>query len=348
MKPSASTRLYPFVLVAALGLAACGGGSGDTDNPNNIGYSGPTTPVAITSANAGSLADSAYSNVNSLGFDSSQFLGQLPTAAVSIQSASIPGPLAWLRGGLDLINKRTVENALVSAVMQQGTTSCPGGGAVDWSYTIATSGKLSSGDSYQLRFNNCVNGMGAGGTVNGSMRVSFASVTGDPANGLPYSLSGSVSLNQIVVSGSSGDFITDGGFQFEDSLGTDSIRWSRLSGSRYLFIGGGIQILFTDFDFSDETNTLSGDWTRTANYTLASNLVGGTITVRTIQPFQGNRSSFYPASGSLTITGANGTWLTLTAVDTTQVYLEWDIDGDGIADGNATVPWSELYGWTIP
>ena len=50
----------------------------------------------------------------------------------------------------------------------------------------------------------------------------------------------------------------------------------------------------------------------------------------------------YPRAGRLNVVGKNGS-LQATALSTTQVRIETDVNGDGQFDASTTVPWTQLF-----
>jgi hypothetical protein len=105
----------------------------------------------------------------------------------------------------------------------------------------------------------------------------------------------------------------------------------------------------TNFDMSASINTL-GDTTVDSDYTYAGTDIGGSITIDTTTPFFTSFGNSDPETGAMTITGAGGAKIWLSAVDATQVSLLWDINPiDGNPDTmGATILWTELATWTAP
>jgi hypothetical protein len=50
----------------------------------------------------------------------------------------------------------------------------------------------------------------------------------------------------------------------------------------------------------------------------------------------------YPSQGQLLITGASGSTLLVTALNSTQVQLQVDANGDGTVDSTTTATWASL------
>jgi hypothetical protein len=80
------------------------------------------------------------------------------------------------------------------------------------------------------------------------------------------------------------------------------------------------------------------------NFTLAGNfptLGNNTFTVRTLTDFvqQGNNN---PSAGVLSVTASDNSSLTLTALDSTNVQISVDNNGDGVVDQTTTTTWSDL------
>lgn len=78
------------------------------------------------------------------------------------------------------------------------------------------------------------------------------------------------------------------------------------------------------------------------NGAFTASSIGGRIIVATVQPVTQLGTDAYPSSGQLTVTGAAGTWLRVTALSATQVQLELDANGDGTYEGSGVFTWSTL------
>jgi len=108
--------------------------------------------------------------------------------------------------------------------------------------------------------------------------------------------------------------------------------------------------MLQDFDFQDSFDSSVPRRTYSADFTLSSTDIGGTVIVQTLVPFQATDYLANPTMGSLRITGANDAWVQLDAEsDGQNVTLSWDLNPiDGNADGSKTILWSELSTTTIP
>ena len=86
-------------------------------------------------------------------------------------------------------------------------------------------------------------------------------------------------------------------------------------------------------------NTLA--YSITINATISSSTLGGSVVVTTNIPLTGT-GTLDADAGQITCVGANNTRVTLVAVDSLNVQLEVDVDGNGLTDEIIPAAWSDL------
>lgn len=349
MKISITGILSPVVLVAAsVGLVACGGGDSGSNTTNSLTYSGPTAMVDLSVSGAGAVAGNAWSNVDSLSFSPGFVLNSGTTAiqATVPGHTGLPGLNEQIRQAVSLLPRFNAIEALPAGVTTTQTLACSVSGTKTLTASQQVSNKVSGGDRYELRFNSCDEGSG---TTSGSLIMNVDQFTGDPMLASDYTIAGRVSMD-VTSSDSSGLSVRfGGGMSFEQSQ-TGTVLSSRVYGTRVVADDGTRQIRLRDFDFQDSFDSAASSRTYSADFTLSSTEIGGTVIVQTRVPFQSMGNLTNPTAGSLRITGANNAWVQLDALsDGQHVNLSWDLNPiDGTADGNKTILWSELSTVTIP
>ncbi|MFQ5487645.1 MAG: hypothetical protein ACE5ET_04260, partial [Gammaproteobacteria bacterium] len=98
-----------------------------------------------------------------------------------------------------------------------------------------------------------------------------------------------------------------------------------------------------DIAFTSDEASLGTAYTIDANGTVASTALDGSVQFQTLTTFEGIDPE-YPHSGVMRITGARNSSVTLTAIDSTDVQLEVDADGDGVSDQTITTQWAVIDG----
>ena len=90
--------------------------------------------------------------------------------------------------------------------------------------------------------------------------------------------------------------------------------------------------------------SLDFQYTYDHDFTIASEAVGGTIMVETLEPLYQTSNDNHPTAGEFVVTGDAGAKVNLTAQpDGTSVYIEYDINPvDGVYESNATLLWDNL------
>jgi hypothetical protein len=209
--------------------------------------------------------------------------------------------------------------------------------------------EVSVGDGFFLEYNSCVE---QGLTLNGQVTVGVLELDNDPPT-LPWRVKfrlnfdsfsasdgGSVvnvfgTLDVTVDAQASGTVITT--LTTEVSTGGGSTASSLLQ-----FEEGDdfIQLTLLTITLEEATN---GDFTLTAQGTLESSLIGGTVTFDTLVDLTGNDfDTNYPSAGQMEIIGAANASILLRILSSTNVQLEVDVDGDGISDVTINSTWVQL------
>lgn len=324
------------VCVAAL-LSACGGGGG--------GDAGSTTTTAaasgvqITSANATEASVYSYSameDVNSQGT-----IGSGLAAGVSIDAL----PNGLLQSALNQVYFGTATqaaSAVAAGVTMTQSANCAGGGTATVTINAAGTGQVQSGDSLSINANNCYE---SGELINGHVDFVFSNVTGVVSSSGAWSAGMRMNFSSFTVQTGGTTVKANGDMTIGYAQSGYGAWAAQLSGS-------SISVDMTKSDASVIKRTLS-------NYKLSSMLLNGVTTfsgdftlagtspklgnvafsVKTNSPFKiaaGNRN---PSTGSATITGAAGSSATVTVLDSANVRIAIDKNGDGVTDETVDTTW---------
>ena len=332
-KFNAARGSAPYRQVAALLLAflwGCGGGGGGG------GPSGPTpltpppsAPVSVTSANAAQVGATALKPAVGGGGAPGTVAG-LDTTAASQPRAVTRALLAVAR---DSKTQLSASQSVVGAAAQ--TKPCAVSGSV-------TSDISADGTSGTITFNACSDV--AGETISGSVSGTGISAASDgshfsgnfsqditfTATGFaPTRIVGSFSINETCTNFSTGDC-------------TDNFTGTSLGAQQ-----GAETWFITNFTITEAFVSSTQTTTTTANYTVSSTALNGSVAVITSTPFQMLASARHPYTGVVVATGSNNSKARVTVLGSdptapAQVQIEVDANGDNTYESSALYSWSTL------
>jgi len=115
--------------------------------------------------------------------------------------------------------------------------------------------------------------------------------------------------------------------------------------SSFLYFGEGVDFTeLTQYSVSFQENT-DGSFVVSGQGTLESSFIGGTVTFETTQEVTGTSFDVNnPSAGEMLIVGAANSSVLLRILDSVDVELDLDDEGDGFDAGDVTLPssWDEL------
>jgi len=106
----------------------------------------------------------------------------------------------------------------------------------------------------------------------------------------------------------------------------------------------GPSLALTNFDITSIQDNNAQTYSMTGTGRVTDSNLNGYLdfTVSTASPLQGGLSDPYPTAGSITLTGASNTTVTLTATTGSDIQLAVDSNGDGQPDDRLTRTWRDL------
>jgi hypothetical protein len=286
------------------------------EQPPAVDYSAlPTTPLAMsTSAADTSITDAALE--------------------LALNISDLSGLLPLFETVLDPFD-----------VTPYANQSCPGGGTSTLTINNATPGMLSAGDSYTISYDACII---SDITYDGSLSTSIVSVglLNDAGLTIAQRFVGSdleLDYNNMAISDASTFLVMDGdrSLSADDSMGF--IRF--VSTGISLAVASDTETVritnYTQWVGSDAAGTIHF----LTDYGLASTTLDGTMLVTTLTPFEILSGDQNPSTGAAMATGEAGNGVRLTALDATQVQLDYEFTGDGQFDDHSVVlDWTALAG----
>jgi len=260
---------------------------------------------------------------------------------VSISDGGVPRPslssLVVAQVAAIAGNAQQLASPATGAVTS-ATVNCSSGGSMGVSFNDADSSTtLTAGDTLAITFNGCAE---QGETLAGSLGVTVQALTGIPGS-TAWSTTLGITFNNTTATGGGLASSFTGSPTLTYSVAgttetTDLSGASSLSGTH-----AGNSFVLSNFTIHLTQNTATNAYTLSIGGTFASSLLTGSVTMATPTPFAGNGSG-HPSSGVLKLTGAGGSSVTLTALDSTNVTLGVDSNGDGVIDTTQSRTWATL------
>lgn len=210
---------------------------------------------------------------------------------------------------------------------------------------VAPLNQISTGDSITFSFNNCTMEDDDGEvTFNGSLSLFVEEVTNGPVEGA-FSYRVSFLFNGLTVTVENALLLVDGGFSVQNSS-TDGVNLkSVISGSRYSALAQfgpfAIQRTVSDFELDRNINTQTDDYWFSYDAQFSGTGIGGTVYFKTTTDFAGNDDDD-PSSGQLEVTSNGDGKITVVALDSNNVQLLVDEDGDGTPEYTINTTWDVL------
>jgi hypothetical protein len=329
-------RGYAIAALLAVGftitIASCGGSSGGSAPSTLPATEGPT--LGITAANGGDVASAVVTAVG-LSFD----LGDITGDNVSAQPGDILFAAPQAKG------TGILYESLLSQV-QQALEDCANGGTVDISATLADPNTLSVGDHIVAVFLDCDDGMGY--VINGQVDITIAELQGDILTEL-FLLGMDLVLTDVVITDSEGEMTAVGDFALTlDQRDFPVLGLSMATGELEMGHADEVWTLTgCDHDMQVDVGTQPEPLTANASGRLESLLLGGNVdyeTTVTVQAFGDD----YPYAGEILVTGSGDSTVNIVIVDSENVELQIDENGDGVVDEFVDTTWAELGGDEVP
>jgi hypothetical protein len=306
-----------------------------------------SSPADLTNIDTGN-ADTIVREVLGAGFDSSDF-GMAATGGGILSADGGSNALA-----VRMAARRTIQAVGESTGLAEGRAqpsasygpereNCLASGAITLSANLASTETLRAGDQITAVFEHCNDGDGA--VYNGRMRIDVLGFAGDLFGDL-YQLNSRFTLTDLAITE---DGITDTGngtLNVNMNLLTPDLELYSISTSRFTLESGNHSWIFHDVVSTVEDDYRGASWRTTLSESgsLESSSFEGRVDYGTLTPFQsvdGNP----PATGVLRIDGANGTSIVVTALNTEELQLTIDSNGDTVVDETRLMGWDTVPGW---
>ncbi|MGI9286114.1 MAG: hypothetical protein ACR2P1_12055 [Pseudomonadales bacterium] len=331
---------YTSLILTGVLSACSGGGSGSDDNPAPAPTT-PTSPVVITPANASKVSAEAYdATISTRNLGANGLGGAGITAAVISSNEESFDLFEFTRQQISRLPELSGQftGNMVSAVTIAATTvDCESGGTLTVSGEVADTQVVTAGDTLTIDLNNCAD---ISGQLNGQLSVRFNSISGDQLgeilnfNVLLTMVDFSVTQSGVTSSG-------NGDMTLAFSSLSDTEIEASLTGNSLTLTEGVATSTLSDFSIVETLDEATGASSTDSSGTLQSTEIGGSLSFETTVPFQ-SVGDEYPFAGTLAITGADGSSLQFVTIDSVNVRLDVDADGDSSFEESVATTWAAL------
>ncbi|MBK4735090.1 hypothetical protein [Noviherbaspirillum pedocola] len=341
-------KFVPIFAVAF--LSACGGGgdSGSSSGAAANTSSGSTstaaasTSIKINSSNATDVSAYSYAAMEDVNSASGYGSSAAFATGVSVDTMST-GVLQRALQQLYLGLGASANTQLASGVSTTNTVACSGGGSMTLSINVANPNQVQSGDSVSMSAHNCVE---SSGLVNGGVSIVFSNVSGTISDMGAWSASMTMTYSSFSVLTGGASISANGDMTVSYSQTNANTFNAQMSGTSFaanLTKSDSTQIQRTLTNYrlvasaQNGATSFSGDFGLSGNSPTLGN-VG--FTVKTTAPFKTAAGAMNPYTGSATVTAADGSSTSYTALDSSNVRIDVDSNGDGVIDSTTNSTWA--------
>lgn len=342
------TLVATVVFALAIGSVGCGGGGGGGGDFDGALPDVPTDPLAITSANALDVASSSMGIMSFLSFISSDVMfPALPSGVNEVSLSNMPVGLTRLVGSrlksIPTVLPAAETTATVAVVITMPPQACIVGGTYTLTMDVTDpNNPFLPGDVLAFSYNSCNDGEGV--ILSGTFTLTIQAVSGDLSNG-PYDMTALLTYGDLSITQSGETLVVDGNATLRERTQDNILIFSTLSASGPLsIVQPGVDAATLSAFVQDETyneGVVPMAYTVNSSGTLAEVALNGSVQYETTVTFEGNLGTF-PYTGEMLVTGAAGSNETIIALDSVNLRIEVDENGDGAVDRIIDTTWEAM------
>jgi len=260
-----------------------------------------------------------------------RFFTDLATRSSSTSSSTLPSSLLGIsKLGISYLpttpNTSPATKSLARIFTE--TEICDGGGTIVITYGFDDDELIEPGEYLDISFNNCIL---SGDSFNGTMRMTVKSWVSE----FNFSMGTTFNLSTVV----DGIAASSNGSMDIALMDTGSTTTITLSSSSMTGTVGTETTTMTNLNVV-VTESSTG-YTTDLSMNVSSNTIGGSVNIDTDPAFGFGPFDDYPNTGTLTVTGSDGTYVSLNA-DTGDLNTVILTVFDGTATTSDEIPWSQL------
>ena len=326
-------RILFLAITSTMVLSACGGGGGSAGNtaPSPVQTSSLTP---ITAANSKQAAANGFAANDLIGSSSTSITGVLTGVSIDTPGISAVAPV------LKLVKRATGTPLLTGVTTNQ---ACTGGGTVTLDANLSSAQKFSNGDTMSLTAHNCIED---GNTLNGNVSITIGNVSGDLMNTWIGSVTMDTRFTGFSIVNGTESATVNGDMKIGLTSTSQSSQSLSISGNSLQTTeqrSGAAAVNMTLSAYSLTGSVNGSTVSAAANFTVAGNANGlgqFAYTVKNLQPFVGTTTGM-PSSGAMIVNGAASS-VTVTALNSSSVRLDYSAKGDGVITQTTTLSWAEF------
>ena len=316
-------RLFLICVIGLGQLTACSSGGDESVSPPAA--TGGLTPAEITVDNATTVAGVVAEFALDGGLLDLLIFDELPI--VSSNGA-----------GLSAAGKLSASSPISAATST--VTECAVSGTVDVNVMVTDPTTPSEGDQYSFEFIECDDGTGS--VLNGGMSMTITGLSGDLA-GEPTFVEVAFEFSMFSVTSNGMTDTVHGTIRASVDQSPLSHVIIDIKSPLLTVIRNGVEETVANLSIRivENPNTIPSVITAETSFNLASDRIGGEVTVTTSLALESSGDGL-PYTGELRITGDGNTSIALIAIDANMVRLEIDTGDDGTVDHVIEISWEEL------
>jgi len=226
----------------------------------------------------------------------------------------------------------------VNAIFPRTVPCDTGVAAVEWN-DADNNLVVSTGDTFDIVFDMCFL-QDTGTTLDGPTSITDLVVTGDPFQIAPWVLELTFGFDNLSGTDSTGTVIVDGDVSLDYSSDDNIVENILITTASLTTQYDGITQTLSDYVLAQTFDVNALTLVLSANGTLTSSLLEGSVTFETLEDFTGTFDD-NPSTGQLLISDPSSSVL-VTVLDNISVQLDIDFDLDGTIDETIVVTWAEL------
>lgn len=323
-----------ITLILTFCISACGGGGGGGSDTAKTDI--PPSSTSINSDNGMQILAEVSEAV--LGTDDFGSTVNLSNPNVEVPKNMSP-PTAMQ--GASVATQRTLSGVIINYTpIGPETIDCSVSGTQKVWGDLADANALTVGDEISIESNMCDDGYGE--VTDGLLEMTITRIEGD-IDSFESLLEMDINFSEVSTTTNTESIIFNGDISMLIDTRSPPTEILEVSGSSLSIDTQGKTVTMSNFSdvFIVDTSTYPLAWQQSAMGSITSSEFIGSVNYETTVTLMGSGED-HPHTGELLVTGADGASLKLIVIDTENIQIDADYDGDKVVDETFYMTWSEL------